>query len=92
MAECCHGGQISVFSALSNVQLACNGEWIAAPYKDKSFAVWKHGNLNANVRSVVKKRNRFCSVNNALLWAFKFLIVDIYKQHKLKRYKIICTL
>ena len=54
MAECCHGGKISLFSTPSNVQLACNEDWIAAPYKDKSFAVWNYGNLNADVRIGLK--------------------------------------
>ena len=53
MAECCYGGRISVISALSNVQLACNKEWIAAPHKDKSFAIWKHGNSVSNVRFTI---------------------------------------
>jgi hypothetical protein len=54
MAECCHGGKISAFSSLSNVQLACNEEWIAAPHREKSFAVWKYRNLHADVRFSLK--------------------------------------
>lgn len=59
MAECCHGGKITVFSSLSNVQLACNGHWIAAPYQDKSFAIWEHRNLITNVRILLKLQNHF---------------------------------
>lgn len=51
MAECCHGGKISVFSSVSNTQLACHKNWIAAPHKDKAFGIWQLGNLGAKVRT-----------------------------------------
>ncbi|XP_028409682.1 WD repeat-containing protein 27-like isoform X2 [Dendronephthya gigantea] len=54
----CHGGNISTFSSLSNVQLACNKEWFAAPYKDNSFAIWKH--RNTSISPVVLSGHRKC--------------------------------
>jgi hypothetical protein len=82
MAECCHGGKISVFSSLSNVQLGCKEEWIAAPHKDKSFAVWKHGNLNANVRCVLKYQTVFAVYKQCFVFGH-FINNRAFKQHKL---------
>lgn len=65
MAVCRHGGILSTKKSTSNVQLACNEEWIAFPEKDKSFGICCHNALNEKVRKPRKMKG-----NGIKFWYF----------------------